>query len=42
MRVFKYAEEARREGFLETIRWIDDAKAVLVWNGTTKEFAIVR
>ena len=42
MKVFRYKEEAKQAGFTRTVRWIDEFKAILVYNNATREYAIVQ
>ena len=42
MKIFKYAEDARKEGFVKTIGWSNLHRAVVVYNENTKEYAFVK
>ena len=42
MRIFKYAEDARREGFVKTIGWSNIHRAIVVYNENTKEYAFIK
>ena len=41
MKIFKFAADARREGFMKTIGWSCLHRAMVVYNENTKEYAFV-
>ncbi len=39
MRLFKYAWEAKNAGFTQTVKWLENEKAILMFNPISKEYA---